>query len=80
MLRVDGGEEKGGHTLSNSIALQVFVAAAEAPHLIPTDPIDQAKALSTANTAEDRFSQLVKFFFAPADAKEAARNEGVTQA
>lgn len=79
ILRIDGGEEKGGQTLSNSIALQLFVAAAEAPHLIPTSPIDQGKALSIANTTEDRYSQLVKFFYAPAEGKEAARKDGVTQ-
>ena len=35
LLRVDGGLEKGGHNLSNSIALQWYVCAEEAPELIP---------------------------------------------
>jgi hypothetical protein len=35
LLRVDGGLEKGGQNLSNSISLQWYVCAEEAPELIP---------------------------------------------
>ena len=62
-LQVDGGVENGGQNLSNSIALQWYVAAEEAPHLVPKTPLDQHLALSVAMTTEDRYMTFVKWAF-----------------
>ena len=69
LLRVDGGKENGGHNLSNSVALQWYICAEEAPELIPKDPLDQHWALSTSLTTEDRFVAFIKFAFAGSDTK-----------
>lgn len=79
LLKVDGGAAQGGQNLSNSVALQWYICAEEAPELIPSSPLDQHWALSTALTAEDRFVSYVKWAFAPSDVKDSIKKEGVEQ-
>ena len=74
ILTVDGDK-----VFSDSIALQLLVAAREAPHLIPKDPLDQARVLSVANTSEMRFTTFVKWYFAK-EGKEQIHEQGVAEA
>jgi len=65
ILTIDGKE-----VISDSIAMQLYICAAEKPELIPSAPIDQARALSVANTTEARYGAFVSFVFAPDEASK----------